>query len=84
MLVSAARFPRSPLSLCFNRAGTHVKSFGHVIGGRLCQLVWAGCLWASVSTHLGRSFEGVHVNSFEWVIRVRSFEGGSFEGIRVN
>ena len=39
MHVYAARFPDSPLSLRFGRAGAHVKSFRWVIRGRPCQLV---------------------------------------------
>jgi len=41
-------------------------------------------LRASVSTRSGRSFERVHVNSFGWVIRARSFKGVLFEGVYVN
>jgi len=37
-----------------------------------------------MSNRLGRSFEGIRVNSFRRVVRARSFEGRSFEGISVN
>ena len=42
MHVRASRFPGSPLTLRFGRAGTHVKSFGQVIWGCPCELVQAG------------------------------------------
>jgi len=37
-----------------------------------------------VSIHLGRLFEGFRFNSFEWVVQVRSFEDGMFDGMHVN
>jgi len=65
--VRAAHFPGSPLSLCFGRAGTHVKLFRWVICGRLCQLVSADHLHGSpFSFHFGRACP--HVKSFGQVV----------------
>jgi len=59
--VCAARFPGFPLSFRFDHVRTHVKSYGWVVRGRPCQLVWAGLSRASVQTCSG---EGIHINSY--------------------